>query len=139
MGSDYIADSERNVVFHVVELAGRLLRRRRLRLGGAGLRRPARLALGARLAAAPAPAEHLHHVGADLRRIAVLAVLVLPLARAQAAFDIHLRALLEVLAGDGGEAPEESDAMPLGGLLHLAAGLVLPFVGRGDADIGDRI
>src|SRR5687767_851117 len=114
--------SERNVVFHVVELPRRLLRRRRLRLGGAGLRRRrrARLALAARLAAALAPAEHLHHVGADFRRVAVLAVLVLPLARAQAPFHVHLRALLEVLSVDGGEAPEEGDAMPLGRLLHLA-------------------
>src|SRR5688572_9049934 len=126
---------ERNIVFHVVELAGRLLRRGRLRRGrGPRLAALSPLAprfsrLGARLAAALAPAEHLHHVGADLGAVAVLTVLVLPLARAQAALDVHLRALLQVLAGHLGQPPEERDAVPLGGFLHLAARLVLPLVG----------
>src|SRR5882672_6427874 len=98
-------------------------------------------ALGHRasLAAAFAPAEHLHHVGADLGAIAVLAVLVLALARAQLALDVDLRALLQVLAGDLGEAAEEGDAMPLGGFLLLAARLVLPRVGRRDANVGDGV
>src|SRR5690606_25943089 len=97
--SDKVADdsSERNVVFHVVELARRLLgggafgRRARLRGPGRGgiVARPA--------TAFPAP-EHLHGVGADLGGVAVLPVLVLPLAGAQASLDIDLRALLQVLA-----------------------------------------
>src|SRR5260221_12706790 len=66
--------SERNIVFHVVELA-RLLRRRRARrwrprtaFGCAA--RLAALGQRTRLAAAFAPAEHLHDVGADLGRVA---------------------------------------------------------------------
>jgi hypothetical protein len=94
---------------------------------------------GTAFAAAFAPAEHLHLVGADLRGVAILAVLVLPLARAQAAFDVDLRAFLQVLAGDFGKAAEERDAVPLGGFLLLAARLVFPrFRGR-DADVRHRI
>src|SRR5260221_8019740 len=135
--------SERNIVFHVVEFAARLLRRRlRLsaRLGLARLRRATlRAGVGTRLAAAFAAAEHLHHVAADLGRVAVLAFLVLPFARAQAALDIDLRALLQILARHLGEAPEERDAMPFGRFLHLAARLVLPLVGGGDTDVDDRL
>src|SRR4029079_11672695 len=80
----------------------------------------------------------LHGVARDRGGIGVLAgFLVLPLARAQAAFDVDLGALLEVLARDLREPSEKGDAMPLGRLLHLAAGLVLPLVGGGDADVGD--
>src|SRR6266850_7438295 len=122
---------ERNIVFHVVELAGGLLRGRlglrRLALGGLGL---GALARGlARLAGAGARPQHLHDVAANLGAVAVLPLLVLPLARAQAALDVDLRALLQVLAGDLGQAAEKGDAVPLGGLLHLAARLVLPAVG----------
>src|SRR5438552_17771744 len=86
--------SERNIVFHVVELAGRLLRGR-LGLGGlalGGLRLGARARRLARLAGAGARPQHLHDVAADLGRVAVLPLLVLPLARAQAALDVDLRA-----------------------------------------------
>src|SRR5687767_9038633 len=125
--------SERNIVFHVVELAGLLGGRRRVpRFRRLGLHR----GLGARLAAALAAAEHLHHVGADLGGVAVLTLLVLPLARAQAAFDVDLRALLEVFAGDGRQLAEERDPVPFGRLFHFAALLVLPAIGRSDADVG---
>ena len=51
---------------------------------------------------------------------------------------IHLRPLLQVLARDLRELPEEGDAMPLGLLLLFAGALVLPrFRGR-DRDVGDR-
>src|SRR3989442_9403532 len=102
--------SERNIVFHVVELAGGLLGGRLalggLALGGLG---PGGLGLGAlarglarlaRLAGAGARPQHLHDVAANLGRVAVLPLLVLPLARAQAALDVDLRALLQVLARD---------------------------------------
>src|SRR5262245_34494261 len=101
--------SERNIVFHVVELAGRLLGRAALRVvarsatASAGLfaRSCARSRLLARRAAAFAPAEHLHGVAANLGRVAVLAgLLVLPLAGAKLSLDVHLRALLQVLARD---------------------------------------
>src|SRR5438094_8109949 len=130
--------SERNIVFHVVELAGRLLRGGLgladlalggLALGGLGLGAlPRGLARLARLAGAGARAQHLHDVAADLGRVAVLPFLVLPLARAQASLDVDLGALLQVLARDLRQAPEKGDAVPLGRLLHLAARLVLPAV-----------
>ena len=129
---------ERNVVVHLVERAafarrGAFARRRR--------RRAVRRAAGSRAIGsgpAAAAAEQLHAVGDDLGRVALLAFLVLPLARADAAFDVDRRALLQVFARDLGGLAEERDAMPLGVLLLLAA-LVLPRVGRGDADVGDRV
>src|SRR5262245_49687226 len=103
----YRADSERDIVLHIVELpallrAGRRFRRRfSLRCG--------RLARSfTRAARTRARSEHLHHVAADFGAEAVLAgFLVLPLARAQAALDVHLRAFLQVFARDLGKAPEE--------------------------------
>src|SRR6185437_10850879 len=50
-------------------------------------------------APAPAAPEHLHLAADDLGRVAVAALFVLPLARAQAAFDVDLRALAQVLGG----------------------------------------
>src|SRR5438093_1340186 len=84
--------SERNIVFQVVELAGRLLRRRGPGLGRLRLHRR----LGARLARPGARAQHLHLGGHDLGGVLILALLVLPFAGAQAPFHIHLRPLLEV-------------------------------------------
>src|SRR5262245_46250201 len=131
---------ERNIVFHVVELAGRLLRRGGLGRGRRTLAAHFSAALGARLTATFTPAEHLHRVAADLGAVAVLAgFLVLPLARSQAAFDVHLRALLQVFARDLGQAAEKRDAVPLGGFLRLAARLVFPAIGGGDANIGDGL
>src|SRR6185436_20593558 len=116
------------------------LGRRGFRLGRlAFYRRRVAPHFSARLTGARARAEHLHAVAHDLGGVAVLAFLVLPLARAQAALDVDLRALLQIFAGDLGQAAEEGDAMPLGGFLLLAARLVFPRVGGGDADIGDRV
>src|SRR5882672_4947954 len=127
---------ERNIVFHVVELAGGLLRGR-LALGGLGL---GALAHGlAWLAGAGARPEHLHNVAANLGAIAVLPFLVLPLARTQASLDVHLGALLQVLARDLRQAPEKGDAVPFGRLLHLAARLVLPAIGRRHANVRHRV
>src|SRR5687767_7163665 len=115
---------KRNVVLHVVELTRGFLWRRAFRFGRFGFHR-----VLTRLAAAFASPEHLHHVAADLGRVAVLAVFVLPLARAQASFNVDLRAFLQVFASDRSEAPEECDAVPLSRLLHLPARLVFPAVG----------
>ena len=49
-------------------------------------------------------AQHLHLAGDDLGGVAVVAALVLPLARAQAALDVHLRALTQIFAGDFAQA-----------------------------------
>src|SRR5688572_6266149 len=128
--------SERDVVLEVVELAPRFGSRFALGFrpaGGGALR--GGLAIGA---AHPLPgAQHLHDVGDDLGRVLVGSVLVLPLARLEPPFHVHLAALLEVFAGDLGELAEEGHAVPLGLLLHLAV-LVLPLLGGGDADVGDR-
>src|SRR3954447_7138070 len=76
--------SKRDVVFQVVELAGGLLGRRRSAWLGRAWLRGARLGRRfARLARAGARAEHLHLGRHDLGGVALLAILVLPLARAQ--------------------------------------------------------
>src|SRR5256714_1287322 len=128
--------SKRYVVFEVVELSATGFRRLGLRRLGSAFR--ARAAAG-RVAIAPAlaRAEHLHDVRDDLGGVLVLAVLVLPLARLQASFDVDLRALLEVLARDLRELAEEGDAVPFRLLLHLAR-LVLPLVGGRDGNVRDR-
>src|SRR5204862_3994337 len=107
MRRDYIADSERNVVFHVVELAGRLLRRRR---GGLRFGRSLSDGFATRLSGTGARAEHLHRLGNDLGAVAVLAFLVLPLARAQASLDVDLRPLLQIFARDLRKPAEKDDA-----------------------------
>src|SRR2546427_4594390 len=123
--------SERNIVFHVVELAGGLLRGRlglaSLALGGLALGGLALGGLGlgararglARLAGAGARPQHLHDVAADLGRVAGLPLPVLPPSRAQASLDVDLRALLQVLARDLRQAPEKGDAAPPGRLFPL--------------------
>src|SRR5438552_2309939 len=86
---------ERDVVFHVVELARRFLGGLALARGGGLFRFP-----GTRVARPLPAAEHLHAVGDDFGGRAFLPLFVLPLARAQGSLDIDLRALLEILAGD---------------------------------------
>src|SRR5205085_5273691 len=104
---------------------------------GRALRPGARGSAAARPAAAPAP-EHLHVVTDDLGRVALVPLLVLPLAGAQASLDVDLRALAQVLAGDFRQAPEERDAVPFGPLLLLTGLLVAPaLVGR-LAQVRDR-
>ena len=90
--------SERNVV---VEGRHRTARPQPRRGSAGAAARSGALATAATHATArtaAAPAEHLHLVGDDLGRVAVAAFLVLPLARAQRAFDVDLRALAQVFA-----------------------------------------
>src|SRR5690606_3037851 len=75
----------------------------------------------------------------DLGGVAILARLVLPLAGAQAALDVELRTLAQVLAGDLRELPEEHHAVPFGALLLLAGLFVLPGLGGGQRDVGDGV
>src|SRR5690554_6541644 len=82
--------------------------------------------------------EHLHVVDHDLGGVAVLAVLALPLAGLQAALDVDLAALLQVLLGDLGQLVEHHHVVPLGALLALTGLLVHPGVGGRQAQVGDR-
>src|SRR5262249_37405184 len=85
---------------------------------------------------APSP-QHLHLVADNLGRIALVALLILPLASAQTALNVDLRALAQVLGGDLGQPAEERHAVPFGTLLLLAALLVAPALAGGDAQVGD--
>src|SRR5690606_26277792 len=144
--------SERNIVVHVRQVGGAARGRRgggRSRtLRGRTLGRSARLARRfivaaattvAAFAAAIAAAQHLHLVGDDFGAVAVGAgVFVLPLAGLQAAFDVHRAALLQVFAGDLGQAVVHDHAVPFGFFTALAAGLVFPLRGGGNGNIADR-
>ncbi len=90
--------------------------------------RPRPSATGATTACAAA--EHLHLIADDLGGKALVALFVLPLTRAQAAFDVDLRAFAQVLAGDLRQLSEQGDAVPLRTLLVLAGRAVLPVLGR---------
>src|SRR5690606_20425555 len=85
-----------------------------------------------------AATQHLHLVGDDVGAVAVGAgVLVLPLAGLQTALDIHGPTLLEIFAGDFGQAVVEHDPVPLGFFAAFAGGLVFPLRGRGDGNVTD--
>src|SRR5690606_23950964 len=68
----------------------------------------------------------------------LLAVL-LPAAGGQAAFDVDLGALAQILAGDLGEAAEADHVVPLRAFLLLAALAVAPVLAGGDAEFGDGV
>src|SRR5512139_336700 len=77
-------------------------------------------------------AEALQH---DLGRIAVLAVIVLPLAGLDLALEIDLRSLAQILLGDAAEIlVEDHHAVPFGPLLAVAVA-VLPALRGGDAEV----
>src|SRR5690606_23914558 len=84
-----LVPSERDIVVEILDR----------RAGGRGRR----LLGPRRRPGAGTAAEHLHVVGDDLRRPAVVTVTILPLARPQAPFDVHLRALAQVLGSDLGQ------------------------------------
>src|SRR5690606_31828251 len=83
-------------------------------------------------------AQHLHLAGDDVGAVALDAVLVGVLVGAQAALDVDLAALAQVLAHDLGQAAEGLDPVPFGAFLVLARLLVLPLLGGGDPDAADR-
>src|SRR6185369_16045388 len=111
-------------------------------LGGWRARRRGAAALAVVVATtaahALAAAEQLHLVRDDLGGVVVLAFLVLPLARLQAALDVDRTALLQVFAGDLRQAVVEDHAVPFGLFLLLAALPVLPVARGGDADVAHR-
>ena len=69
-------------------------------------------------------AEHAEIRGDDFKAGALLIFLVGPLARLNAAFQIDLRALFQILLGDFGLLAPDHNLVPLGALLALA-GVVL--------------
>jgi hypothetical protein len=76
----------------------------------------------------------------DFRRVAILALLVLPFAGLQLTLDINLHALLQILLGDLGQiVVEDHHIMPLGLFLAVAAVLVAPAFGGGQREVDDRI
>src|ERR1041385_5912384 len=88
---------------------------------------------GAAAAATASAAEQRDAVGLDLRRIALVAVFVVPLTRLQAAFDVDLLTLREVFLQALRLLPPEDDAVPFGLFLALPA-LVVPHLGRGEIE-----
>src|SRR6478609_5448782 len=100
---------------------------------------------GATLAAATARAhptaaattKEYDAVAADLRRVALVAVLVVPLAGVQTTLDVDLFALHEIFGERFGRLAPEDDPMPLGLFLALAR-LVVPHLGRGQVQCGHR-
>src|SRR5690606_39464133 len=69
--------------------------------------------------------------------VALDAFLVSVLLGAQAALDVHLAPLAQVLAHDFRQAAEGLDPVPLGAFLVLAGLLVLPLLRGGDPDAAD--
>src|SRR6185312_2049039 len=119
---------------YVVVLEAAIVLRRRCRRAGSGwrTRRPPLLLTRAVIAALATSAafalttQHLHLVGDDIGGVALDAILVGVLVGPQRTFDIHLPALLQVLASDFREAAEEFDPVPFGAFLALTGLLVLP-------------
>src|SRR5690606_39274641 len=85
--------------------------------------------------ATAAATQHLHLVGDDVGAVALLAVLPGVLVVADLAFDIHLRALAQVLGDDLAQLAEEHHAVPFGAFLGVALA-VLAHAGGGQADAG---
>ena len=100
---------------------------------------PPAVQAAAAAAAVLARPQHLHLVGTDLGAVLFNARLICPLAGAQAAFHVHLRALAQVLASNLGEATIECHPMPFCMLLGLTGLLVLPLVRCGDSDVADHV
>ena len=136
----FLAASERNVVIDVGVVPAGLARggsagrccasRLRRRLGG--LVPVFRVA-----AAAITPAQHLHVPRHDLRGVAILTVLSLPLARLDIAFDIDLPAFAQVLLGDFSELPEHHHSVPFRPLAPLVGLPVRPGIAGCEAKIRD--
>ena len=84
-----------------------------------------------------AATQQIHRVGQNLGRITLVVVLVHPLAGAQTALDIELRALAHIAIHDIREAAPQRDRVPLGMLLRLVRRTVVQPLGRSQPDTGD--
>ena len=103
------------------------------RLAAASHRGPCRRRRGT----ATAAAEQRDAVGLDLSGVALVAVLVVPLARLQTALDVDLFALGQVLLQALRLLAPEHDAVPLGLFLTLIVAVV-PDLGRRQIERGHR-
>ena len=84
-----------------------------------------------------AATQQIHRVGQNLGRITLVVVLIHPLAGAQTALDIELRALAHIAIHDIREAAPQRDRVPLGMLLRLVRRTVVQPLGRSQPDTGD--
>src|SRR5690606_3355875 len=75
-------------------------------------------------------------VGDDLGDVPLLPVLAGELVVADAALDVHLRTLAQVIVSDLGELAEELDPVPLGAFLGVAVA-ILAHASGGQPDRGD--
>jgi hypothetical protein len=86
-------------------------------------------------ASAAAPAEQRDAIGLDFRRITLVPVLVVPLARLQTALHVDLFALRQVLLQAFSLLPPEHHAVPFRFLLALLVA-VIPHLGRREVERG---
>mgnify|MGYP002148049760 CR=1 FL=1 len=84
-------------------------------------------------------AQHLHFRHFDFRGVAVLSVLILPLACLDTAFQVQLTALLHILRSDFCQLAIADDAVPLGQLAFFTGVLVLPGLGGCETKIAHCI
>ena len=82
--------------------------------------------------------QHLHVIGDDFGAVAVVAVLILPLARLQTTFDIEARAFLDVLLSDFRQLVEHHHTVPFGTFLTLTALTVIPGIRGGEVEVAHR-
>ena len=78
----------------------------------------------------------LHH---HFSGVAVLAVLVLPFAGLQFAFDVDFGAFFQILADNFRQLAEEHDAMPFGFFFLFAGVFVFPGLGSRQRDISHGV
>lgn len=88
--------------------------------------------------AVAASAEHAEIGGDDFEAGALLAFLILPFARLDAALDEDEGAFFQVLLGDFGLLSPNNNFVPFGAFLPLAVFVFVRFVG-GDREIGDSL
>src|ERR1051326_2787743 len=76
------------------------------------------------------PAEQDQIAGHDFRHVFLLTrLLVIPRAGLQAAFDVDLATLFQILAGDFGQALPKHDIVPFGEILPLTSLVLKGFIG----------
>src|SRR5688500_9431666 len=87
-------------------------------------------------AATTAPAEQRDAIGLDLGRVSLVTVLVVPLPRLQAALDVALLTLRQILLQRLGLFAPQHHPVPLGFFLSLLV-LVVPHLGSREVQRGD--